>query len=231
MEFNTDFCCPLCNRLHAIRKCSRFLVMEVEQKLRIVAQYSLCYNCLAQSHTRDQCISIDRCRRCMQDHNSLLHPTPEDRIWVKMMAFVRITAHRDDTEYSTHALIDPTAARSSITLKEAQRVRCKIMDGRTNITVFHGYEEVFRFIDVECVVEDKKYGYSPVVDVDPHIYGKKNISASRYWNIRHKYHLILGADAAGKILKGPAKGKAGQLFVQETIFGWAYFGEAKKREN
>ncbi|XP_046812010.1 uncharacterized protein LOC124421204 [Lucilia cuprina] len=232
MDFNTDFCCPLCNRPHAIRQCSRFIVMPVELKLRVVAQYLLCYNCLAQSHSRAECKSIDRCRRCMQDHNTLLHPLPEGRIWFPMTATVRVVT-RNPIDVFIKALIDPTAARSSILKSEANELGFRVFQGRVTITVYHSREEKRR-ISVECVVDSKCYGLSPIVNSErpdryPRPIAVDRANADVHWNISSPYMLILGADVMSKVLIGPATRRQGQLYAQNTIFGVAYFGEGVKR--
>lgn len=229
-KFNTNYCCPLCNRKHAIRVCSRFIVMPVEQKLRVVSQNSLCYNCLAQSHTRETCKSIDRCWRCRQDHNSLLHPTLADKVWVKMTAHIQVIPGPDRKELWTRALIDPTAARSAITLQEAQELGCVINRGRTVLSVCYRNEKNRR-LEVEMVVEAKRYGRSPSHSVECD-YREDPVdgSANRYWHRSLEYYIVFGSDVMSRILEGRARGKPGHLYVQDTIFGLTYFGEALKKE-
>ncbi|XP_037822392.1 uncharacterized protein LOC119611015 [Lucilia sericata] len=232
MDFNTDYGCPLCNRLHAIRQCSRFIVMPVELKLRVVAQNLLCYNCLAQSHSRANCRSIDRCRRCMQDHNTWLHPLPQGRIWFPMTALIRVVTNHD-TDVFIRALIEPTAARSAIMKREVEELGLRISKGRTDIVVYHRREEKRR-ITVECILEDKIYGRSPIVNVEradkyPRPTTVDRANADVHWHISCPYQLILGADTMSRILIGPAMSRPGQLYAQNTIFGIAYFGEGVKR--
>lgn len=76
----------------------------------------------------------------------------------------------------------------------------------------------------------KKYGVSPSSSVHP-LFREENdyISANQFWNRSLKYFLILDSDVMSRVLLGPAKGKPGGLYVQETVFGMAYFGEADKQ--
>ncbi|XP_037823627.1 uncharacterized protein LOC119611993 [Lucilia sericata] len=232
MDFNTEFGCPLCNRYHSIRVCSKFMVMPVELKLRVVAQHLLCYNCLAQSHSRSECRSIDRCRRCMQDHNTLLHPTPQESIWFPMTATVRVVT-KFSTDAFVRALIDPTAARSSIMQSEIDGLELGVHQGRTNIVVYHSHEEKRR-INVECVVEKRRFGCTPSASIDradkyPRPRAVDRANADVHWHISRPYQLILGADAMSRVLLGPATRRPGQIYAQNTIFGIAYFGEGIKR--
>lgn len=232
--FNPNFCCPICGRLHAIRQCSRFVVMDVEQKLRVVAQHSLCYNCLAQSHRLAECESIDRCYRCRQDHHSWLHPLPKGSIWFPMTAYIRVFTSPNGSEQYTRAIIDPTAARSSITLREAEELRCRVKQGRTTLTVSHSHK-AGRTIVAEFVVEAKTYADSPEVDIQrPTEYPRSEVAdlvnANKYWHRRLECCMVLGADLASRILIGPAKGRPGRVYAQDTIFGLAFFGEGVRAE-
>lgn len=40
-----------------------------------------------------------------------------------------------------------------------------------------------------------------------------------------EYYVVLGSDVMSRILRGKAVGKPGSLYVQDTLFGYTYFGE------
>lgn len=226
--FNPNFVCPLCERFHAVRQCTRFQSMDVEMKLRAVAHHGLCSNCLAQSHRRPSCQTLDRCKRCLQDHNTWLHPIPRGKIWVRMAAMVRIIAHPGAPDRWTRALIDPTIARSAIMASEAKLLHCKIQGGRTQIIVCNSRYEGRR-VKVMCNVENMEYGCNPEVSVERtqrHLVGSGNSveNACRSWHIKAPYYLILGSDVAPHIFTNIAKGRPGRLYAQDTIFGITYFG-------
>ncbi|KNC24543.1 hypothetical protein FF38_04199 [Lucilia cuprina] len=115
-----------------------------------------------------------------------------------MTAHVRITTQLGGAERWTRAVIDPTVARSSITLSEAKKLGCNIYGGRTTISVFHRSENRRRIL-VDCTVETKKYGRSPKFSIersDRRGPGEMSTSfdANRHWHRSLEYHLILGAD-------------------------------------
>lgn len=229
--FNANYPCPLCNRMHAIRQCTRLLIMNVEQKLRAVAHHGLCSNCLAQTHQRADCKSLDRCRRCVQDHHTALHPTRSGRIWFQMTAEVKIVPYPGCRPMETRIVIDPNAARSSITAAEAERLGCVVTRGRTMVTMFHTRFDKRR-IDVNCAVEDRNYGYNPSTRIDREWNRNRNqnaeiAEADKWWFEKYRFFLILGADATKKVLIGAAAGRSGDIYSQETIFGQTYFGEAR----
>lgn len=227
--FNPNFKCVLCGRLHAMRQCTRFQVMTVEEKLRAVAHHGLCTNCLAQSHRRADCRTLDRCKQCMQDHNTWLHPVAPGFVWLKMSAQVRITPRPGEDTTKVRVLIDPNAARSSITLCDAKHLRCTIRQNRTLITLRHHTQPGWR-LEVQCAVEDRDYGHHPVAQVyraHPSVQVPAGQKADMLWCHRHRMSLILGADVCHKILCGPAVGRPGRLLRQPTKLGETYFGVAE----
>lgn len=64
--------CVLCNEEHGLWKCPRFLNMTIKDKLQKIKQLDYCNNCLV-SHSKKQCQSKKRCRKCLKSHNTLLH--------------------------------------------------------------------------------------------------------------------------------------------------------------
>ncbi|XP_059223279.1 uncharacterized protein LOC131997038 [Stomoxys calcitrans] len=66
--------CMLCKKRHALRYCPIFIQMTVEDRRVVVRQHNYCRNCLAKSHTIDDCQSADTCRKCGFRHHTMLHP-------------------------------------------------------------------------------------------------------------------------------------------------------------
>lgn len=67
------YICRLCRQKHALRKCRRFLDMNVTKRLQIVNTYGYCKNCLAHTHSQGTCFTQTGCKYCHRDHHSLLH--------------------------------------------------------------------------------------------------------------------------------------------------------------
>lgn len=206
--------------------------MNLEQKLRAVAYHGLCTNCLAQSHRRSQCQSIDRCRICKQDHNTWLHPLEKGQIWFRMTAEIRIVTWPGHRAKETRVLIDPNAARSSITADEAERLNCFIHEGRTTVTVFHRRYNDKRNILIDCAVEDRDYGYNPIARINREFQQTREHAAAindadPWWFEKRRYFMVLGADVTKEILVGRAQGRPGGIYSQETIFGQTFFGASK----
>lgn len=74
VDSNTNVSCVICNsQKHSIFKCSEFLRLNPKQRFNLVKKFSLCINCLNQSHKVIDCKSKLVCKLCSKRHNSLLH--------------------------------------------------------------------------------------------------------------------------------------------------------------
>ncbi|XP_059216530.1 uncharacterized protein LOC131997831 [Stomoxys calcitrans] len=73
---NRQFMCRICRHPHALRKCRRFLGLNITQRRDIVKKYGYCENCLAHSHSDGACFTKTGCRICHKNHHTLLHAHP-----------------------------------------------------------------------------------------------------------------------------------------------------------
>lgn len=64
--------CPLCNSNHGLFFCSKFLSLNAINKRNMIASHDICKNCLYK-HFGNPCKSEKSCRRCGEQHNTLLH--------------------------------------------------------------------------------------------------------------------------------------------------------------
>ncbi|KAH8241711.1 hypothetical protein KR032_004498 [Drosophila birchii] len=71
--------CRVCNGIHPLKKCRRFLRLSAEKRLRAVLVNRYCSSCLAHEHSDGACRRGDCCKTCGQDHHSLLHIVEEPR--------------------------------------------------------------------------------------------------------------------------------------------------------
>ncbi|GBP95433.1 hypothetical protein EVAR_68848_1 [Eumeta japonica] len=65
--------CLVCLKFHPLRYCRQFLAMNIEERKRRVRLHKYCTNCLARSHTTENCTSDEVCQRCGWAHHTLLH--------------------------------------------------------------------------------------------------------------------------------------------------------------
>ncbi|XP_075151029.1 uncharacterized protein LOC142225137 [Haematobia irritans] len=70
---NQSYICRLCRQSHPLRKCKRFLDMNILKRQEIVRKYGYCTNCLAHEHSGNTCFTTTGCRYCKKAHHSLLH--------------------------------------------------------------------------------------------------------------------------------------------------------------
>ncbi|XP_075167921.1 uncharacterized protein LOC142240089 [Haematobia irritans] len=72
----SSYICRLCRQSHPLRKCKRFLSMNITKRKETVQKYGYCKNCLAHEHSGNACFTTTGCRFCKKDHHSLLHAHP-----------------------------------------------------------------------------------------------------------------------------------------------------------
>lgn len=70
---SNSYVCRLCRWTHPLRKCKKFLEMNVTERIQVVKTYGYCKNCLAHSHSQNTCFTTSGCRYCHSKHHSLLH--------------------------------------------------------------------------------------------------------------------------------------------------------------
>jgi len=68
----THSSCVLCRCNHPLYRCKHFRKASSQQKLNLIKQNQLCFNCLVNSHRTSQYKVEWRCKFCSRKHNSLL---------------------------------------------------------------------------------------------------------------------------------------------------------------
>ncbi|XP_018311205.1 uncharacterized protein [Mycetomoellerius zeteki] len=72
--------CQNCRGDHQIYSCERFLKLSPEDRLKVVKENKLCWNCIkVSSHTAKTCKS-GSCRTCGKRHNTLLHVSKDEEV-------------------------------------------------------------------------------------------------------------------------------------------------------
>jgi hypothetical protein len=64
--------CVLCKDSHPLCRCKQFKKASSHQRLNLIRQNQLCFNCLSSSHDTPQCSVEWRCKFCSRKHNLLL---------------------------------------------------------------------------------------------------------------------------------------------------------------
>ncbi|KAG8187959.1 hypothetical protein JTE90_025730 [Oedothorax gibbosus] len=65
--------CSLCNQPHQMSQCREFKTFPDSEKVKIVNEKKLCFNCLSSRHQVRQCQSKFSCFKCKKRHHSQLH--------------------------------------------------------------------------------------------------------------------------------------------------------------
>jgi len=68
----THSSCVLCSGNHPLYRCKQFRKASLQQRLNLIKQNQLCFNCLGNSHRTSQCKVEWMCKFCRRKHNSLL---------------------------------------------------------------------------------------------------------------------------------------------------------------
>ncbi|KAI5637155.1 pao retrotransposon peptidase domain-containing protein [Phthorimaea operculella] len=69
---DTHETCPKCNGAHPLAKCSRFLALTNEARLKLLPQLKICFNCFSGKHFANRCMKPG-CKLCKRKHNVLVH--------------------------------------------------------------------------------------------------------------------------------------------------------------
>ncbi|XP_075157837.1 uncharacterized protein LOC142231103 [Haematobia irritans] len=72
-KFKRVYKCRVCNDIHPLRLCKRFLAMNPSRRRQEVERHGYCLNCLAHKHSKLTCFSKSGCRKCNHKHHTLLH--------------------------------------------------------------------------------------------------------------------------------------------------------------
>lgn len=71
-NLNSKIKCGYCNQSHIIYKCQEFAKLSIEERIAIIKNNKLCFNCLRFGHSVSTCKS-SKCRICNKSHHSLIH--------------------------------------------------------------------------------------------------------------------------------------------------------------
>lgn len=84
--------CIMCDELHSLYSCSRFLSLNTRDRFNFVQDKHLCENCLRSGHTPSDC-RYGSCRKCDKKHNSLLHNDETDKVRAEMRSVSLLSAN------------------------------------------------------------------------------------------------------------------------------------------
>ncbi|XP_052892561.1 uncharacterized protein LOC128300513 [Anopheles moucheti] len=70
--------CSLCSENHPLASCSKFEEMSLDERQRVIASDTLCFNCLKGNHRARFCRSRERCKICKGRHHVLMCRKPSE---------------------------------------------------------------------------------------------------------------------------------------------------------
>lgn len=234
MDFQEEYSCPLCHSRHGFRKCRRFLSVSPLEKRDIVHRHKACLNCLGLSHQLNECQSRSGCFRCWDAHHTLLHlPKWEITVWTPMTAWAILWTHvAPQMRAHVRILLEPMRAQSIYMPTDSfpipwdkclerlpVRLTC-LRDDKQSIKV-----NLQRHLGNNIIAPCCKIRKNEVLKH----WAKNKMLADHGFNLPYPCSIVLGSDVAGSIYRGlPCAGGADLPLAQDTVFGWALFGEVPK---
>lgn len=73
VKSGTKFECPSCKERHTLARCKTFSSLSLSNRIQIVVDRNLCFNCLSVNHRKKDCKSKGSCRVCYKQHHTMLH--------------------------------------------------------------------------------------------------------------------------------------------------------------
>jgi len=71
---STSEVCGVCSvSSHSLYHCSKFIGMQITDRMELLKKLSLCFNCLRPGHSCQSCPSKGCCKKCQKRHNTLVH--------------------------------------------------------------------------------------------------------------------------------------------------------------
>ena len=93
--------CGICHSGHFTNLCPK-LKVSWEEKIKVIRDAKLCFNCFSPSHTLNKCYSKLRCKICLGKHNIMLHK-PSNNKAIEMSEATTEELHVENNSNDTEA--------------------------------------------------------------------------------------------------------------------------------
>lgn len=145
--------CVLCDQDHALYTCITFLNMSVKDRMKVVTDKGLCWNCLRAGHTLNDCI-FGPCKQCQRKHNSLLHLENQS---VSNSACVRNDSRGEvnETHTTTTALHSSDKTTSDFKLINTVLLSTALVEVADDNNVYHTARALLDSGSQNCFVTEK----------------------------------------------------------------------------
>ncbi|XP_055643539.1 uncharacterized protein LOC129779832 [Toxorhynchites rutilus septentrionalis] len=116
--------CEFCEGNHFAFKCSSFHGLDIDERLKMVRDKRVCFNCLRRGHRGLDCPSSKCCSKCQRRHHSLLHRegVRSSNMGKRHTALENQKQHCTPSTSRGSSMQDITAAYSNTHGKPAQQV-------------------------------------------------------------------------------------------------------------
>ncbi|XP_048001299.1 uncharacterized protein LOC125238053 [Leguminivora glycinivorella] len=108
--------CSMCNGKHPLYSCQAFIDLNMQDKLKLVRDKSLCENCLRTGHAPSEC-RYGPCRKCNKKHNSIIHEDEKDEASDKRSVALLATDSAPRSPASSSSIPDNNIAHAQHVLQ------------------------------------------------------------------------------------------------------------------
>ena len=122
---DAQYVCRVCSSgdSHPLAKCLKFLAFRTEDRIRAVALYKYCANCLAHTHYGRGCSSTSKCHKCRGDHHTFLHERDSSAKEARSSAKEARSQGRSGTSLTSKSSSRRKSSRASKTSNSNQKGR------------------------------------------------------------------------------------------------------------
>ena len=122
---DAQYVCRVCSSgdSHPLAKCLKFLAFRTEDRIRAVALYKYCANCLAHTHYGRGCSSTSKCHKCRGDHHTFLHERDSSAKEARSSAKEARSQGRSGTSSTSKSSSRRKSSRASKTSNSNQKGR------------------------------------------------------------------------------------------------------------
>ncbi|XP_049306132.1 uncharacterized protein LOC125776669 [Bactrocera dorsalis] len=126
----TTINCPLCVYSHLLRWCRR---MSSEVRMRTTLIHRYCSNCLASSHSQNECDSVIRCKCCGNPYHTMLHGSSDaeeqdddviELSWAQQVEAAEMEENSLAIRTSDSELYQPCQPTSTVKHPQSSNQRC-----------------------------------------------------------------------------------------------------------
>ncbi|XP_055633567.1 uncharacterized protein LOC129773925 [Toxorhynchites rutilus septentrionalis] len=229
--------CAACRGEHFLGGCNRYRAKSIDEKLKMIKRFALCYNCFKSNHTTDKCRS-GGCFKCDGKHHTSIHREKKESFYYndnppdkRHQEKKQIT----QTYPSTQASILPTAIVLVHSLDRAPILGRVLLDSGSQFN-FATKSLMNRLgvptqttkvnVTIPVLVSDNVIGSIPSKDLNTDNWNLSDVNlADPDFHLSSPVDILLGVSIVFDIIRSGNKDIGEELpRIQNTALGWVIGG-------